>query len=201
MARYKGPKARVNRALGMLIYEEKGAARALERRNRPPGMHARRRKASIYGLAMAEKQKVKHYYGLGERQLDRVLDLARRQPGDTGRNLLLLLERRLDNVIRRAGFTRTRPQARQGVVHGHFIVNGRKVDKPSYLVQAGDVIHVRKRPNVQTLYRATLEEEKPEPPAWLRLDAEQLTATVLMLPEPGDITLPVEISRVVEFEK
>lgn len=201
MTRYKGPKARVNRALGLMVYEEKGAARALERRNRPPGMHGRRRKASIYGLAMIEKQKVKHYYGLGERQLDRVLDVARRQPGDTGRNLLLLLERRLDNVVRRAGFTRTRPQARQGVVHGHFLVNGRKVDKPSYLVQLGDVIHVRKRPNVQTVYRATLEEEKPEPPAWLRLDAAQLEATVLSLPVIEDVSLPVEISRVVEFEK
>lgn len=201
MARYKGPKARVNRALGMMVYEEKGAARALERRNRPPGMHGRRRKASIYGLAMIEKQKVKHYYGLGERQLDRILDLAQRQPGDTGLNLLLLLERRLDNVVRRAGFTRTRPQARQGVVHGHFIVNGRKVDKPSYLVQVGDVIHVRKRPNVQTIYRATLEEEKPQPLPWLGLDPEQLEVTVLSLPVREDISLPVEVSRLVEFEK
>jgi small subunit ribosomal protein S4 len=200
MGRYKGPKARVNRALGMMVYEEKGATRALERRNRPPGMHARRRKASIYGLALLEKQKVKHYYGLGERQLDRMLDIARRRPGDTGLTLLLLLERRLDNVVRRVGFTRTRPQARQAVVHGHFLVKGRKVDKPSYLVQAGDVIRVRRRPNVQTIYRAILDKERPQPLPWLCLDPEQLEATVLSLPVREDISLPVEVSRLVEFE-
>lgn len=199
MGRYTGPKARVNRALGMLVYEERGAGRALERRNRPPGMHGRRRKASIYGLALIERQKVKHYYGLGERQLERVMDVAQRQPGDTGVSLLLLCERRLDNVVRRAGFTRTRPQARQGVVHGHFLVNGRKVDKPSYLVQPGDMVAVRNRPNVQAFYRAIVEEEKPASLPWLQVDPGQLQATVSSLPTQQDISLPVEVSRLVEF--
>src|SRR5581483_12083938 len=110
MARYTGPKARVNRALGTLIYENAGSARALERRNQPPGMHYRRRKPSGYGLALNEKKKIKHYYGLGEKQLRRFFDIARRQPGNTGEALRILCERRLDNVIRPAGFAATRPQ-------------------------------------------------------------------------------------------
>src|SRR2546426_5031551 len=111
MGRYRGPKARVNRALGSIIYEESGAIRALKRRNRPPGVHFRRRRMSAYGAALKEKKKIKHHYGLGERQLRRVFGLARRQPGNTGQALLALCERRLDNVVRRAGFTATRPPA------------------------------------------------------------------------------------------
>ncbi|HND53495.1 MAG TPA: 30S ribosomal protein S4, partial [Pirellulaceae bacterium] len=124
MSRYTRPKARVNRRLGSLIYESNGARRASERRENPPGMHGRAKRPSNYGLALMEKQKIKHYYGLGERQLRRIFDLASRAKGNTGETLLILCERRLDNVVRRAGFTRTRPQARQGIVHGHFQVNG-----------------------------------------------------------------------------
>jgi small subunit ribosomal protein S4 len=199
MGRYTGPKARVNRALGTLIYEDSGAVRALERRNQPPGMHLRRRKPSNYGLALAEKKKIKHYYGISEAQLRRYFDLARRQPENTGIILLLLCERRLDNVIRRAGFTLTRPQARQGVVHGHFQVNERKVDRPSYLVEAGDVLSVRNRPNIQALYRAGLEKQEAAAATWLQVEPEHLRITVTRLPDESDISLPVEIARVVEI--
>ena len=120
MARYTGPKARINRRLGTLIYETAGAARALDRRPQPPGMHVRGRRPSNYGLALMEKQKIKHYYGLGERQLRRYFDAVGRKPGNTGELLLLMCERRLDNVVRRVGLTKTRPQARQGITHGHF---------------------------------------------------------------------------------
>ena len=137
MSRYTGPKARVNRRLGTLIYESGGAVRAMERRDNPPGMHTRPRRPSNYGMALREKQKIKHYYGLGEQQLRRYFGITTRKTGDTGVMLLLLCERRLDNVVRRAGFTRTRPQARQGIVHGHFQVNGIKVTKPSYILRAG----------------------------------------------------------------
>ena len=133
MARYTGPKARVNRRIGMLVYESAGAQRALERRDHPPGMHPRGRRPSNYGAALLEKQKIKHYYGLGERQLRRYFDNVSKKAGNTGEMLLILCERRLDNVVRRAGFTKTRPQARQGIVHGHFQVNGIKVTKPSYM--------------------------------------------------------------------
>ena len=127
MARYHGPKARVNRRLGMLLYEDSGSARAYERRDTPPGMHTRGRRPSNYGMALMEKQKIKHYYGLGERQLRRYFNNVSHKKGNTGEMLLILCERRLDNVIRRVGFTKTRPQARQGVAHGHFRVNGVKV--------------------------------------------------------------------------
>jgi len=201
MGRYIGPKARINRSLSALIYENHGAARAQERRNHPPGMHTRqRRNPSLYGLALREKQKLKHYFGLGERQLRRTLQAAQRQPGDTGVALLLLCERRLDNVVRRAGFTRTRPQARQGIVHGHFRVNGIKVDKPSYLVQAGDVIAVQNRPRLQAYYRDLTADQQPQEVPWLNLDPSQLQATVVAAPSAEDVSLPIEISRVVELQ-
>lgn len=197
MGHYTGPKARVNRAVGSLIYEESGAARALERRNQPPGMHTRRpSKPSIFGLATLEKKKLKHYYGLGERELRRLLAIARKRPGNTGEYLLKLCERRLDNVARRAGFTSTRPQARQAVAHGHLRVNGIKVDKPSYLVRPGDVLTVRDRPNLKEKYRGRMEEQKPQSLDWLQVDPEHLRATVTGEP---DISLPIEIHRVIEF--
>ncbi len=137
MARYTGPKARVNRRLGAMIYEGAGATRASERRETPPGMHTRVRRSSNYGAALKEKQKIKHYYGLGERQLRRYFHKVSQTKGNTAEQLLILCEQRLDNIIRRAGFAKTRPQARQGVVHAHFQVNGRKVDKPSFLLRPG----------------------------------------------------------------
>ncbi len=199
MGRYTGPKARINRRLGALIYEDAGAGRALERRDHPPGMHVRGRRPSNYGLALMEKQKIKHYYGLGERQLRRYFSKAGRTAGNTGQLLLTALERRLDNVVRRAGFTKTRPQARQGIVHGHFQVNGVTVNKPSYMLRAGDVITVRPRANLQTMYRSLAEEAAGESLDWVNFDAETLRATVQGLPGPSDISLPVDANIVVEF--
>ncbi len=199
MARYTGPKARVNRRLSMLVYESAGAARALERRDNPPGMHPRGRRSSNYGAALSEKQKIKHYYGLGERQLRRYFDSASRGKGNTGTDLLILCERRLDNVVRRAGFTKTRPQARQGIVHGHFRVNGIKVTKPSYQLRAGDVIELRGRENLKNLYRGVIANNAPQPLDWLSFDSEGLKATLLSLPTANDISLPVDANIVVEF--
>lgn len=199
MARYTGPKARINRRLGTLIYETAGAARALDRRNSPPGMHARGRRPSNYGLALMEKQKIKHYYGLGERQLRRYFENVGRKTGNTGEMLLLMCERRLDNVVRRAGFTKTRPQARQGVTHGHFRVNGRKVTKPGYLLRAGDEIEIRGRENLKNLYRGVIANAAPDSLDWVTFDSENLKATILGLPGPSDISLPVDANSVVEF--
>lgn len=198
MARHTGPKARINRRLGALIYEDSGAKRASERRESPPGMHTRGRRPSNYGLALLEKQKIKHYYGLGERQLRRYFDKAGRMKGNTGEQLLLICERRLDNVVRRAGFTKTRPQARQGIVHGHFKVNGTTVTKPSYMTRPGDVITVRPRTNVQNFYSGIAEEDGGALD-WMTFDAQTLRATVLGLPGPSDISLPVDVNTVVEF--
>src|SRR5690606_32233258 len=115
MGRYTGPKARINRRLGFQVFESAGAVRASERKEYPPGMAQRRRKTSNYGLALVEKQKIKFYYGFREKHLRRYFDKAQRAKGNTGENLMILCERRLDNVVRRAGFTKTRPQSRQGV--------------------------------------------------------------------------------------
>ncbi|TWT92673.1 30S ribosomal protein S4 [Stieleria varia] len=199
MARYTGPKARVNRRLGTLIYETAGAVRALDRRNTPPGMHVRGRRPSNYGLALMEKQKIKHYYGLGERQLRRYFDAVGRKAGNTGELLLLMCERRLDNVVRRAGFTKTRPQARQGITHGHFCVNGVKVTKPSFLLRPGDIVEVRGRENLKNLYRGVIANASPDPLDWVAFDSEGLKLTVLGLPGPTDISLPVDANSVVEF--
>jgi small subunit ribosomal protein S4 len=198
MGRYTGPKGTVNRALGVPVYESGGAVRALERRPQPPGMHVRRRKVSNYGLALLEKKKIKHYYGVFERQLLRYFSVARRRPENTGEALLQLCERRLDNVVRRAGLARTRLQARQGLIHGHFQVNGRKVTRPGYLVRPGDVVSVKPRPSVQTLYR-TLSADGGPTADWLQVDPPALAVTVTRLPGAGDVGLPVDVNRVVEI--
>ena len=199
MAHYTGPKARVNRRLSVMVYESAGAVRAMERRETPPGMHPRGRRTSNYGTALSEKQKIKHYYGLGERQLRRYFDSASRGKGNTGADLLIMCERRLDNVVRRAGFTKTRPQARQGIVHGHFRVNGVKVTKPSYQLRAGDVVELRGRENLKNLYRGVIANNSPQPLDRLALDSEGLKLTVLSLPTANDISLPVNANIVVEF--
>jgi len=200
MARYTGPKARINRRLGGLIYENSGASRAYERRQQPPGMHTRGKRPSNYGQALYEKQKIKHYYGLGERHLRKYFDAAGRKKGNTGQQMLLICERRLDNVIRRAGFAKTRPQARQGVAHGHFHVNGVRVDKPSIMVRPGDVITVRDSEKLRTLYKGLqVDAAGAGSLDWLDVDAGGLMITVQGLPSSDDISLPVDVNMVVEF--
>ncbi|QDU30995.1 30S ribosomal protein S4 [Anatilimnocola aggregata] len=200
MARYHGPKARINRRLGALIYESAGAAKALERRDNPPGMHVKGgRRLSNWGKASAEKQKIKHYYGLGERQLRKYYHMVASKKGNTGEQLLTLCERRLDNVIRRAGFTKTRPQARQGIVHGHFFVNGVKVTSPSYQLRQGDVITVRAKEPIYNLYKGVLSEGGANTPDFVSFDGETLRATLLAVPGPNDFSLPVDVNIVVEF--
>lgn len=199
MGHYTGPKGRVNRRLGFMVYETGGAVRALERRNYPPGMHTRRGKQSTYGIGLTEKQKIRHYYGLGERQLRKYFERAGRMDGNTGENMLLLCERRLDNVVRRAGFTRTRSQARQGIVHCHFKVNGVKTNKPSFLVRPGDVITVRERKNLHNVYRDLAEDSNSEPVGWINFEPQNLRAIVNGYPGASDISLPVEVGLVVEF--
>jgi small subunit ribosomal protein S4 len=199
MARYTGPKARINRRLEVMLFENAGATRASEKRKKPPGMHPRGRRTSNYGIALAEKQKIKYYYGLGERQLRRYFDAAVRKKGNTGETLLLMCERRLDNVVRRAGLSKTRPQARQGIVHGHFRVNGVKVTSPSYLLRPGDVIEVTNREAVRNLYKGVIANNPSIPLDWIAFDSEGLRVTMQGAPGPSDISLPVNANVVVEF--
>ncbi|MAG94638.1 MAG: 30S ribosomal protein S4 [Planctomycetaceae bacterium] len=199
MGRYTGPKGRINRRLGTLVFENVGASRALERRENPPGMAQRRRKVSNYGIALKEKQKIKYYYGLRHKQLRKYFDKARRLKGNTGEQMLVLCERRLDNVVCRAGLASSRPQARQGVAHGHFEVNGRRVDVASISVRPGDVIRVRNRPNLKNFYKELVESVAIEPAGWLNVDKASLEITVTSLPSYEDVSLPVEVGQVVAF--
>jgi len=199
MARYHGAKARVNRRLSTLLFENAGAARALERRDSPPGMHPRGRRTSNYGTALNEKQKIKYYYGLGERQLRRFFNTVVHKQGNAGELLLIMCEKRLDNVIRRAGLTKTRPQARQGIVHGHFLVNGIKVTTPSFLVKPGDTITVRNKEAIYNIYKAAMGDSTPTTPDWISVDTEHLRVGVLGNPGASDISLPVDVNIVVEF--
>ncbi len=168
-----------------------------ETRRNPKGNM--RRKQSEYAMQLNEKQKVKFVYGMLEKQFHSYYEKATKIPGKTGDNLLILCERRLDNVVRRAGFTKTRPQARQGIVHGHFRVNGVKVTKPGYILRAGDVIELRGRENLKNLYRGVIANSAPQPLDWLSFDSEGLKATLLSQPTATDISLPVDGNVVVEF--
>ena len=199
MGRYTGPKARINRRLGVDVFENSGATRASERKAYPPGMVQRRRKQSVYGLALIEKQKIRFYYGLRERHLRRYFDKARHMKGNTGEELLVLCERRLDNVVRRAGFCKTRPQARQAIAHGHFQVNGKPVNTPSIQVKAGDVVTLRNRPNLHALYKEQVKEVSGEQANWISFDSDGLAAIVTTLPTYQDVSLPVDVGQVVAF--
>lgn len=199
MAHYIGPKGRINRRLGAMVYEDTGAVRALEQRETPPGMAQRRRKVSTYGVALREKQKIKFYYGFREKQLRRYFAKARRMKGNTGEQLLILCERRLDNVVRRAGLALTRPQARQGITHAHFQVNGRTVKTPSIIVRPGDVVTVRNRPNLRTIYQGIIESGGLPACEWIAVNPSELKATVTAVPTYEDVTLPVDVGQVVAF--
>ena len=199
MGRYTGPKGRINRRLGVNVYESNGAIKALDRKEFPPGMHKRRKKPTNYGLGLAEKQKIKFYYGLRDRQLNRYFTKARSMKGNTGEQLMVICERRLDNVVRRAGLACTRPQARQGIVHRHFQLNGVTVNKPGIMVRPGDVITLRKRPNVETLYKNIREGITLPQTEWINYDDGSFSAVVTTIPAYSDVGLQVDVNQVVAF--
>jgi len=184
---------------GERCYTEKCA---IERRNLPPGQHGKLRKAKLvgYGLQLREKQKVKRIYGVLENQFRRYFEVADRTRGITGETLLQLLERRLDNVVYRLGLRTSRAQARQLVLHGHFLINGRKVDVPSYQVKAGDVLTVRASSAQTAAIQHALEEVKGRGvPEWLSFDPAQMTGRVASLPTRAQINLPVQEQLIVEL--
>ena len=206
MARYIGPVCRLCRREGMKLflkgercYTDKCA---IEKRNVPPGQHGRSRKAKIvgYGIQLREKQKVKRTYGVLENQFRRYFEAADRQKGITGTLLLQMLERRLDNVVYRLGFATSRAQARQLVRHGHFTVNGRKVDIPSFAVRQGDLVAVgsasASNPSIQ---HAMGEVKGRGIPEWLLFDPSALSGRVSQLPTREQIGLPVQEQLIVEL--
>ena len=174
---------------------------AIARRGYAPGQHGQgRKKASEYASQLREKQKAKKYYGLLEKQFHHYFELAEKMPGMPGENLLKLLETRLDNVVYRAGFAMSRPEARQLVSHAHFTVNGKKVNIPSYLVKAGDVIAIRESSMDSDKVKGVLEANASRPALnWLSVDRAKAQATVVSIPERSDIDLQVAEHLIVEL--
>lgn len=206
MARYRGPVCRLCRREGMKLflkgercYKEKCA---IERRNQPPGQHggARRRKPRAYGIQLREKQKLRRVYGVLEGQFRRTFDDANRRKGVTGENLLRLLELRLDNVVFSLGFATSRTQARQLLRHGHVLVDGRRVDIPSFRVKPGMEISLREKSRKLTQVEEAVDFAQGRGiPAWLELDVANLTGKVLEAPSREDIRFPIQEQLIVEL--
>ena len=206
MARYTDAVCRLCRREGQKLFLKGDRCYtdkcAMERRPFAPGMHGngRNRKLSEYGMQLREKQKTKHYYGVSESQFHRYYLMASRKKGVTGENLLSILETRLDNVAYRLGFGMSRPEARQLVNHGHFTVNGRKVNIPSYLVKPGDVVALKETSRSSDKFKANLENNASRPtPKWLDFDKNSLSAKVIALPVREDVDLPIEEHLIVEL--
>lgn len=206
MARYVGPVCRLCRREGMKLFLKGercyGEKCAIERRNVPPGQHGKGRRARMagYGLQLREKQRVKRMYGVLESQFRRYFKEADRRKGVTGETLLQLLEGRLDNVVYRLGFAASRPQARQLVKHGHFTVNGRRADIPSYALRAGDQVEVRVSSAKNQAIAYAMEEVKGRGiPEWLDLNAERLSGRLAAVPSRDQLNLPIQEQLIVEL--
>jgi len=199
MARYTGPRVRISRRFGVPIF---GPSKYLERRNYGPGVHGpkSRRKSTDYGLGLIEKQKLRYYYGLMEKQFRGVYEKALRRRGVTGEQMLQILETRLDNVVYHLGFGNTRAQARQMVCHGHIKVNGRKVNIPSYALKVNDVIEAKDTNVSKQMATRSLESATSRVvPDWLTLDRAALKGTVMRVPTREEIQPIANEQAVVEF--
>jgi len=200
MARYTGPTAKISRRFGVELF---GASKAFARRPFPPGQHgarAGRKKKSDYGIMLAEKQKLRFMYGVLEGQFRKYYGEASRRTGVTGEILLQLLERRLDNVIYRLNFANTRAAARQMVSHGHVLVNGKKVDIPSFSCKPGDVVSIAAKARSQALANRFVElAANASTPDWLELDATHLSAKVTRIPSMEEIAPIVNVQLIVEY--
>lgn len=205
MSRYKDEQCRICRREGQKLFLKGSRCYSdkcsITRRNYAPGQNGQKKsKISEYGTQLREKQKTKAFYGVGEKQFRRYFDMASTSKGKTGEVLLQILESRLDNVVYRLGFASSRAQARMLVTHGAFEVNGHKVDIPSYLVKAGDVIAVRELRKDNGAIKIAVEENGSRPvPAWLEKDQEKLSGKVVTLATREDIDLPVEEHLIVEL--
>ncbi len=200
MSRYTGPRLKVQRALGIDL---PGLSRkSMQERNHPPGQHGARKlsgRKSEFGLQLMEKQKLRYNYGLTERQLRRVVADAKKDRGATGHKLVELLERRLDNMVFRAGFAPTIPAARQLVSHGHFLLNGRRVTIPSIRLHIGDTFGPSEAGRKINLVHITSEEPALERPEWINFDRTTLTARLTHLPDGDSAPFPLDLQRVVEY--
>ena len=207
MARYTDSKCKLCRREGVMLYLKGNRCFtgkcAVKRRETPPGMHSwRRHRRSAYVERLREKQKVKRWYGVLDRQFKRYFELAERQKGNTGQNLLTILERRLDSVLYWMGYSLSRAHARQLIRHGHVLVNGRKVDIPSALVKAGDTIEPAARENSKKLFAEAIELSKSRNvPSWVEVSHDPAKGKVVELPKRDDIQFEVNELFVVEVQK
>ena len=205
MARYTGAVCKLCRREGKKLYLKGERCYtgkcAIERRAYAPGQHGQsRKKATEYGLQLRAKQQAKRYYGIQEGQFYKYFLMAERKQGVTGENLLRICESRLDNVVYLLGWANSRAEARQLVTHGHFKVNGKKVNIPSYLIKAGDEIAIKDKSKESDKIKATVEANASRPvPQWLDLNAEALTGKVIALPTREQIMVPVEEHLIVEL--
>lgn len=205
MARYRQSVCRLCRREAMKLFLKGDRCFtnkcAIERRNFPPGQHGKRRTKILgYGIQLREKQKVKRYYGLVEKQFRLTFERAERMKGVTGENLLSLLERRLDNVVHRLGFAASRAQARQLIRHGHVVVNGRKVNVPSLTLPPGAVVGIKEKSRQNPLITAAVETAKGRGvPAWLELAAAEFQGKVVSAPRREDVSLQVSEKLIVEL--
>ena len=199
MARYTGPTTRINRRFGQAIF---APTKAYERKPHPPGQHGPRlrRKLSDYAIGLNEKQKLRFMYGMTEKQFRLTFEKAKAQRGVTGETFLKMLECRLDSVIYRLGFAKSRSAARQFVSHGHVCVNGKKTDIASFMVSEGDEIEVRERTSSRQLATRGMEESTARTvPEWLTLNADSLKATVNRLPSPEETEEAINVQLIVEY--
>ncbi len=198
MARYTGPRTKVSRRARQLLDENK--AKYFDRRPYPPGEHGRGRiRESQYLIQLREKQKLRFMYGVLEKQFRRYYKEAARQSGITGTNLLVILETRLDNVVYRSGLARTRPQARQLVNHGHFLVNGKRVDIPSYQVRGGDVVTVKERSLEILPILHAVDTGDRTVPEWMEVETDERKITIKDLPSREQIDTEIKEQLIVEL--
>jgi small subunit ribosomal protein S4 len=198
MARYTGPRTRVSRRDGQLLDENK--AKYFDRRPYPPGQHGRGRiRESQYQIQLREKQKLRFMYGVLEKQFRRYYKAAAKASGITGTNLLVLLESRLDNVVYRSGLARTRPQARQLVNHGHFLVNGKRADIPSYQVGPGDVVSMRERSKELFPVQQAVDTIDRTTPEWMTVDSSDRKVNIVTVPSREQIDIEIQEQLIVEL--
>ncbi|ATH92791.1 30S ribosomal protein S4 [Bacillus glycinifermentans] len=197
MARYTGPSWKLSRRLGISL---SGTGKELEKRPYAPGPHGpgQRKKLSEYGLQLQEKQKLRHMYGVNERQFRNLFDKAAKMAGKHGENFMVLLESRLDNIVYRLGLARTRRQARQLVNHGHILVDGSRVDIPSYQVKPGQTISLREKSQNLAIVKEAVEVNNFVP-EYLTFDAEKLEGTFTRLPERSELPAEINEALIVEF--
>ncbi|KAF0815970.1 MULTISPECIES: 30S ribosomal protein S4 [unclassified Cytobacillus] len=197
MARYTGPSWKLSRRLGISL---SGTGKELEKRPYAPGQHGpnQRKKISEYGLQLQEKQKLRHMYGVNERQFRNLFDKAGKMPGVHGENFMILLESRLDNVVYRLGLARTRRQARQLVNHGHIMVDGSRVDIPSYRVKPGQTITLREKSRNLDIVKEAIEVNNFVPD-FVSFDADKLEGTFTRMPERSELPAEINESLIVEF--